>query len=83
LFILLGFCDRLDSLVVAESCYQSREYHRALMYLEQHIASTNKGLSELTEGGLLAVRNILYFGIVYFFTFNKILFVIENLCATR
>ncbi|KAL6262489.1 hypothetical protein P5V15_007574 [Pogonomyrmex californicus] len=44
----------LDSLVVAEGCYQSREYHRALMYLEQHMASSHKGLSELTEGGLLA-----------------------------
>lgn len=62
MFILLGFCDGLDSLVVAEGCYQSREYHRALMYLEQHMASTNKGLSEQTEGGLLAVRNVLYFG---------------------
>ncbi|XP_025986385.1 serine/threonine-protein kinase ATR [Solenopsis invicta] len=48
------FCARLDSLVVAEGCYQSREYHRALMYLEQHMASTNKGLSESIEGGLLA-----------------------------
>ncbi|XP_011699804.1 PREDICTED: serine/threonine-protein kinase ATR isoform X2 [Wasmannia auropunctata] len=48
------FCGRLDSLVIAEGCYQSREYHRALMYLEQHMASSNKGLSELTEGGLLA-----------------------------
>ncbi|XP_018347657.1 PREDICTED: serine/threonine-protein kinase ATR-like [Trachymyrmex septentrionalis] len=48
------FCASLDSLVVAEGCYQSREYHRALMYLEQHMASSNKGLSELTEGGLLA-----------------------------
>ncbi|KAG5348071.1 ATR kinase, partial [Acromyrmex charruanus] len=49
-----AFCTSLDSLVVAEGCYQSREYHRALMYLEQHMASSNKGLSELTEGGLLA-----------------------------
>ncbi|KYN10085.1 Serine/threonine-protein kinase atr [Trachymyrmex cornetzi] len=48
------FCASLDSLVVAEGCYQSREYHRALMYLEQHMTSSNKGLSELTEGGLLA-----------------------------
>ncbi|TGZ48346.1 Serine/threonine-protein kinase ATR [Temnothorax longispinosus] len=48
------FCAGLDSLVIAEGCYQSREYHRALMYLEQHMASSNKGLSELTEGGLLA-----------------------------
>ncbi|KAL0107168.1 hypothetical protein PUN28_015590 [Cardiocondyla obscurior] len=48
------FCNKLDSLVVAEGCYQSREYHRALMYLEQHMASSNKGLSESTEGGLLA-----------------------------
>ncbi|XP_028046695.1 serine/threonine-protein kinase ATR isoform X2 [Monomorium pharaonis] len=48
------FCARLDSLVVAEGCYQSREYHRALMYLEQHMASSNKGLSQSKEGGLLA-----------------------------
>ncbi|KMQ96860.1 serine threonine-protein kinase atr-like protein [Lasius niger] len=48
------FCDGLDSLVVAKGCYESREYHRALMYLEQHMAFSNKGLSELTEGGLLA-----------------------------
>ncbi|XP_014472413.1 PREDICTED: serine/threonine-protein kinase ATR-like isoform X2 [Dinoponera quadriceps] len=48
------FCSTLDSLMVAEGCYQSREYHRALMYLEQHMASSNKGLSEPTEGGLLA-----------------------------
>lgn len=51
----------LDSLMVAEVCYQSREYHRALMYLEQHMASSNKGLSEPTEGGLLAVCNVLRF----------------------
>ncbi|XP_032688955.1 serine/threonine-protein kinase ATR isoform X2 [Odontomachus brunneus] len=48
------FCSMLDSLMVAEVCYQSREYHRALIYLEQHMASSNKGLSEPTEGGLLA-----------------------------
>ncbi|XP_003702936.2 serine/threonine-protein kinase ATR isoform X1 [Megachile rotundata] len=51
---LKGFCDKLNTLVVAEGCYQSREYHRALMYLEQHMASSNKGLSEALEGGLLA-----------------------------
>lgn len=57
--ILLEFCNTLNSLVVAEGCYQSREYHRALMYLEQHMASSNKGLSESTERGLLAVCSIL------------------------
>jgi len=56
--IFLEFSVELDSLVVAEGCYQSQEYHRALMYLEQHMASSNKGLSDLTEGGLLAVCNI-------------------------
>lgn len=65
LLIFLEFCARLDSLVVAEGCYQSREYHRALMYLEQHMASTNKGLSESIEGGLLAVCNIPRFNIIY------------------
>jgi len=57
----------LDSLVVAKGCYESREYHRALMYLEQHMASSNKGLSELTEGGLLAVSNaLLFINLVHF-----------------
>lgn len=60
LLIFLEFCDGLDSLIVTKGCYESREYHRALMYLEQHMAFSNKGLSELTEGGLLAVSNALY-----------------------
>ncbi|CAK9833676.1 Serine/threonine-protein kinase atr [Anthophora retusa] len=51
---LKNFCEKLNALIVAEGCYQSREYHRALMYLEQHMASSNKGLSEDLEGGLLA-----------------------------
>ncbi|XP_076757525.1 serine/threonine-protein kinase ATR [Xylocopa sonorina] len=51
---LKDFCETLNALVVAEGCYQSREYHRALMYLEQHMSSSNKGLSEALEGGLLA-----------------------------
>lgn len=49
-----NFCEKLNALVIAEGCYQSREYHRALMYLEQHMNSSNKGLSEALEGGLLA-----------------------------
>lgn len=65
LLIFLEFCSKLDSLVVAEGCYQSREYHRALMYLEQHMASSNKGLSELTEGGLLAVCNVPCLNMIY------------------
>ncbi|XP_043279597.1 serine/threonine-protein kinase ATR isoform X2 [Venturia canescens] len=48
------FFEKLDSLVLAQGCYQSHEYHRALMYLERHMRSTNKGLSDSTEGGLLA-----------------------------
>ncbi|KOX79522.1 Serine/threonine-protein kinase atr [Melipona quadrifasciata] len=51
---LKNFCESLNTLVVAEGCYQFREYHRALMYLEQHMASSNKGLSEALEGELLA-----------------------------
>ncbi|XP_060828354.1 serine/threonine-protein kinase atr-like [Bombus pascuorum] len=51
---LKNFCETLNALVVAEGCYQFQEYHRALMYLEQHMASSNKGLSEALEGGLLA-----------------------------
>lgn len=54
----LEFCEKLDKLIVAEGCYQSREYHRALMYLEQHMDSSNKGLSEALEGGLLAVSKL-------------------------
>lgn len=86
LLIFLGFCAKLDSLVVAEGCYQSQEYHRALMYLEQHMASSNKGLSELTEGGLLAVCNVPCFNIYlwHFSLFHNIeLSLTENLCATR
>nr|XP_031832738.1 serine/threonine-protein kinase atr-like [Nomia melanderi] len=49
-----NFCEKLNTLIVAEGCYQSREYHRALMYLEQHMVSSNKGLSEPLEGGLIA-----------------------------
>ncbi|XP_043511522.1 serine/threonine-protein kinase atr [Frieseomelitta varia] len=51
---LKNFCESLNALVIAEGCYQFREYHRALMYLEQHMASSNKGLSEALEGELLA-----------------------------
>jgi len=70
---------------VTEGCYQSREYHRALMYLEQHMAFSNKGLSESIEGGLLAVRNISYFryAAVHVSRSNKMYPIIENLCATR
>ncbi|XP_024944291.1 serine/threonine-protein kinase ATR isoform X2 [Cephus cinctus] len=48
------FCNKLDSLVLAEGCYQSHEYHRALIYLEQHMTKNSKGLSEIKERGLLA-----------------------------
>lgn len=48
------FFEKLDTLVLAQGCYQSHEYHRALMYLERHMGFTNKGLSDSTEGGLLA-----------------------------
>lgn len=57
-YICLDFCEKLNALVIAEGCYQSREYHRALMYLEQHMNSSNKGLSEALEGGLLAVSKL-------------------------
>lgn len=49
------FCDCFPKLSLAQGCYQSYEYHRALIYLEQHMASSKKGLSESLEGGLLAV----------------------------
>ncbi|XP_063984803.1 serine/threonine-protein kinase ATR-like [Diachasmimorpha longicaudata] len=52
--LMQRFVDQLDSFVLAEACYKSHEYHRALMYLERHMASKNKGLSDQTESGLLA-----------------------------
>ena len=48
------FFNCLDSLVLAQGCYQYHEYHRALMYLERHMASTKKGPADPTEGSLLA-----------------------------
>ncbi|XP_015115874.1 serine/threonine-protein kinase atr [Diachasma alloeum] len=52
--LMQRFVDQLDSFVLAEACYKSHEYHRALMYLERHMTSKNKGLSDQTESGLLA-----------------------------
>ncbi|XP_011304533.1 serine/threonine-protein kinase atr-like [Fopius arisanus] len=52
--LMQRFVEQLDSLVLAEACYKSHEYHRALMYLERHMTSKNKGLSDQTESGLLA-----------------------------
>ncbi|KAL7294393.1 hypothetical protein TKK_0012398 [Trichogramma kaykai] len=49
-----NFCNSFSKLVLAKRCYQSGEYHRALIYLEQHMSFSKKGLSEITEGGLLA-----------------------------
>ena len=54
------FCNGFPKLLLAQGCYQSHEYHRALIYLEQHMTSSKKGLSESTEGGLLAVSNKTY-----------------------
>lgn len=42
-------------MLLAEGCYQSYEYHRALIFLEEHMAVSKKGLSESREAGLLAV----------------------------
>ncbi|XP_014204493.1 serine/threonine-protein kinase ATR [Copidosoma floridanum] len=47
------FVDGFPKLLLAQGCYQSHEYHRALIYLEQHMSSSKKGLSEEEEGGLL------------------------------
>ncbi|XP_012274502.1 serine/threonine-protein kinase ATR [Orussus abietinus] len=49
-----AFCSGLDELVLAEGCYRSHEYYRALRYLEGHMSASKKGLSEPREGGLLA-----------------------------
>ncbi|XP_058804986.1 serine/threonine-protein kinase ATR-like [Phymastichus coffea] len=48
------FCDGFPKLLLAEGCYQSYEYHRALIYLEEHMTVSKKGLSESREAGLLA-----------------------------
>lgn len=69
----LDFCETLNALVVAEGCYQFQEYHRALMYLEQHMASSNKGLSEALEGGLLAVSINIRLKIVRLLTISSFL----------
>ncbi|XP_043497369.1 serine/threonine-protein kinase ATR-like isoform X1 [Polistes fuscatus] len=52
--LIQTFCSKLDNLVIAEGCYRSQEFHRALMYLELHMASSGKGLSEVAEGDLLS-----------------------------
>ncbi|XP_034947758.1 serine/threonine-protein kinase ATR-like [Chelonus insularis] len=49
-----AFLNELDNLVLAEGCYQSYEYHRALMYLERHMMLTKKGFSDSKEINLLA-----------------------------
>ncbi|XP_008550901.1 serine/threonine-protein kinase atr [Microplitis demolitor] len=49
------FIDRLNNLQLAEGCYESREYHRALMYLERHMKDNkNNELSSSSEIDLLA-----------------------------
>ena len=53
-----GFCEKLDGFILAKGCYKFYEYHRALMYLEQHMSLTKKGLSDSEERDLLAVSEI-------------------------
>ncbi|XP_046746064.1 serine/threonine-protein kinase ATR isoform X2 [Diprion similis] len=48
------FCKTFNSLILAQGCYQTQEYHRSLMYLEDHMTSSNQGLAESMETGLLA-----------------------------
>ncbi|XP_015183049.1 PREDICTED: serine/threonine-protein kinase ATR isoform X2 [Polistes dominula] len=52
--LIQTFCSKLDNLVIAEGCYRSQEFHRALMYLELHMASSGKGLSEVDKEDLLS-----------------------------
>ena len=49
-----NFCSKLNGLVLAQGCYKSYEYHRALMYLEEHMALSKKALSDSVERDLLA-----------------------------
>lgn len=70
---------QLDDLLIAEGCYQSSEYHRALMYLEQYMTKTKKGLSEPTEADLLTVSDSIclnyferqFLNVIFFFFFRK------------
>ncbi|XP_048511999.1 serine/threonine-protein kinase ATR isoform X2 [Athalia rosae] len=49
-----SFCETFNSLALAKGCYRTQEYHRALMYLEDHMVSSNQGLTESMETSLLA-----------------------------
>lgn len=49
-----NFCGKLNGLVLAQGCYKSYEYHRALMYLEEHMALKKDALSVKEERDLLA-----------------------------
>ncbi|KAJ8680180.1 hypothetical protein QAD02_015967 [Eretmocerus hayati] len=47
------FCNGFPKLKLAQGCYQSHEYHRALIYIEEHMKSNKKSVSEPIEGALL------------------------------
>lgn len=52
------FCEMFDGFVLAEGSYKTCEYYRALMYLEQHMAISKKGLTDSKERDLLVVSLI-------------------------
>lgn len=47
-----------DGFVLAEGSYKTYEFHRALLYLEQHMAISKKGLTDSKERDLFVVRFI-------------------------
>lgn len=46
------FCEMFDGFVLAEGSYKTYEFHRALLYLEQHMAISKKGLTDSKERDL-------------------------------
>ncbi|KAK0175715.1 hypothetical protein PV327_009444 [Microctonus hyperodae] len=49
-----NFLSRLDPVILAEGCYQSHDYHRAIMYLERHMASKSTSIMDSTDSALLS-----------------------------
>lgn len=49
-----NFIGQFDNFVLATACYELNDYHRSLMYLERHMKTKKKGLSDQNEMSLMA-----------------------------
>ncbi|KAF7998404.1 hypothetical protein HCN44_009802 [Aphidius gifuensis] len=49
-----NFLNKFDYYILAVACYKLCDYHRSLMYLERHMTSNNKNLTDQNEMTLLA-----------------------------